>query len=527
MFSEKDLALIREKGLTEIEIENQINRFKIGFPSLQIIKAATVRNGIKVLKDKKLLEMVDCYEKQGKRLRKIKFVPASGAASRMFKDLFEVMNNYGEAEEDYLKIMADREFGSMYYICQNVSNFAFYNDLKEVIENDGSSLEEVSKRKDVLAFLKYLLTEQGLNYANLPKGLLKFHRNDDGEKTSVEEHLIEGALYAVGNKKVKIHFTVSENHLSLFKSHINEIKEKYEKKYKVKYTVEFSLQKPNTDTIAVELNNEPFINSNGSMVFRPGGHGALIQNLNELDADIVFVKNIDNVIQDRLKKDTVLYKKALAGVLISTRNGAFEWIKKLNKKRNVKHIENASLFVRRCLGVDLPDSFVLLSNKDKVSFLLSKLNRPIRVCGMVRNEGEPGGGPFWVRDKDGSASLQIVESSQIEEDKKDLMKKATHFNPVDLVCSITNYKGMKFDLNNYIDTETGFISKKSFEGKDIKALELPGLWNGAMANWNTLFVEVPITTFSPVKTINDLLKAEHLHHKDLLVEKDTEHSVID
>ncbi len=527
MFSEKELTLIKNKGLTEYEIEEQVNRFKIGFPSIQITKAATISNGIKVLKEKKLYEMIDCYEKQSKRLKKIKFVPASGAASRMFKDLFEVMNNYNESEEDYLKIMANREFGSIYYICHNICNFAFFSDLKKVIEKKGSSFEEISKKKDVLAFLKNLLTEQGLNYASLPKGLLKFHRCDDGEKTPVEEHMIEGALYASSNKKVKIHFTVSENHLQLFKDHINDIKEKYETKFKVKYTIDFSLQKQNTDTIAVDLKNEPFRNSNGELVFRPGGHGALIQNLMNLDADIVFVKNIDNVIQSRLQEDTVKYKKALAGILIQTRNSSFEWVKKLKKKRNTKYIEDASLFVRRYLGVSFPDSYVLFSNDKKVEFLLTKLDRPIRVCGMVRNEGEPGGGPFWVENSDGSNALQIVESSQIDESKKSLMKKATHFNPVDLVCSITNYKGKKFNLNNFIDTETGFISVKSYEGKELKALELPGLWNGAMANWNTLFVEVPITTFSPVKTINDLLKTEHLYHKDLLVEKNNEHSVID
>lgn len=527
MFSEKDLTIIKEKGLTDDDIYKQVNRFKTGFPSIQVARPATINYGIKVLREKKLLELVSFYERDSKKLKKVKFVPSSGAASRMFKDLFEVMNSYDGSEEDYLKVMANRDFGSLYYICHNISNFAFYKDLKVAFEKSGYTFEEVSKKKDVLSFLKYLLTEQGLNYASLPKGLLKFHRSDEGERTPVEEHMIEGALYAANGKKVRIHFTVSENHLALFQKHVNELKEKYEKVFKVKYFIEFSLQKSNTDTIAVNLSNEPFRNNNGELLFRPGGHGALIQNLNDLEADLVFVKNIDNVIQDRLREDTILYKKALAGLLIQTRNGAFDWIKKLKKKRNVKYIEDASLFVRRCLGVNFPESFSVLSDNDKVEFLLTKLNRPIRICGMVRNEGEPGGGPFWVKQNDGSLSLQIVESSQFNEEDKALMKKATHFNPVDLVCSITNYKGEKFDLNSFVDVETGFISEKSVEGKTIKALELPGLWNGAMANWNTLFVEVPISTFSPVKTISDLLKAEHLFHKDLLVDKDNEHSVID
>jgi hypothetical protein len=520
MFSDKDIIQIVAKELSESIVADQINVFKRGFPSLKIIKAANVNNGVKALTDGELSYFVDYYEDNSERLKKVKFVPASGAASRMFKDLFEVLNSYDGSKKGYLKIMKNRSFGSFYYMYQNIRNFAFFNDLDDVLHSKKSSYEDILKRKDILSLLRNLLTAEGLNYANLPKGLLKFHRQEKGARTPVEEHLVEGTRYAGSGKKVNLHFTVSENHLDLFKTHVDEVVGWYEKKFKIKYNIDFSIQKSSTDTIAVDLDNNPFRDDAGNMVFRPGGHGALLQNLNEISADLVFVKNIDNVVQDRIKQDTILYKKALAGLLIKLRKETFDWIKKLNKPSTSKYICEAMVFVARGLNNKLPEGFEDLPEAEQISFLLEKLNRPIRVCGMVRNEGEPGGGPFWVENDDSSVSLQIVESSQIDEGKKDLMKKATHFNPVDLVCSLRDYKGEQFDLNKYTDPDTGFISKKSFQGRDLKALELPGLWNGAMANWNTVFVEVPVSTFAPVKTVNDLLKEEHLYEKDLLLGQD-------
>ena len=517
MFSNKDKSQIMAMGLTESIVTEQISRFKQGYPPLKITTAATINHGIKTLKDNKLSQLVDYYEDNSKRLKKVKFVPASGAASRMFKDLFKVLNSYEGSEKDYLKIMENRSFGSIYYMCQNIRNFAFFNDLDAVLHSKKSSYDDISKRKDILSLLRNLLTVEGLNYANLPKGLLKFHRQEKGARTPVEEHLVEGARYAGSGEKVNLHFTVSENHLELFKTHVDEVVGWYEKKFKIKYNIDFSIQKSSTDTIAVDLENNPFRDDAGNMVFRPGGHGALLQNLNEISADLVFVKNIDNVVQDRIKQDTILYKKALAGLLIKLRNETFDWIKKLNNRSASKYIYEAMVFVARGLNNKLPEGFEERPETEQISFLLEKLNRPIRVCGMVKNEGEPGGGPFWVKNDDGSVSLQIAESSQIDEDKKDLMKKATHFNPVDLVCSLSDYNGKQFDLNNYTDPNTGFISEKSFQGRVLKALELPGLWNGAMANWNTVFVEVPVSTFAPVKTVNDLLKEGHLYEKDALL----------
>ncbi len=346
----------------------------------------------------------------------------------------------------------------------------------------------------------------------MPKGLLKFHKYEDGARTPVEEHLVEGALYAAGKSgKVNVHFTVSTEHRALFEKLIAEKVEKYAKKYGVTYDISLSEQKPSTDTIAADMQNQPF-RDKGKLLFRPGGHGALIENLNDLDADIVFIKNIDNVVPDRLKEDTVTYKKLIAGVLVVLQTKAFEYLNLLDSGRYThEQIEEIIRFVQQrlcCRRTDLKN----LEDGDLVLYLKRKLNRPMRVCGMVKNVGEPGGGPFLAYNQDGTVSLQILESSQIDMNdpaKKAMFENGTHFNPVDLVCAVRDYQGNKFDLTRYVDKNTGFISYKSKNGKDLKALELPGLWNGAMSDWNTIFVEVPLSTFNPVKTVNDLLREQH------------------
>ena len=366
--------------------------------------------------------------------------------------------------------------------------------------------------KDFEKILNYLLTENGLNYGNLPKGLLKFHKYKTGERTPSEEHLAEGAMYAKTGNNVFIHFTVSPEHQALFEKHIEEIKVDYENRFEIKIHIKFSIQKPSTDTIAVDLHNQPFRNEDGTILFRPGGHGALIENLNDIDADIIFVKNIDNVVPDRLKAETVKYKKALGGLLKEKQTQIFNFTEKLQNDTSEETINIVKTFAENELYITLDNTFETKTNSEKARYLISKLNRPLRVCGMVKNEGEPGGGPFFVKKESGSVSLQIVESAQIDTEnteKAKIVKEATHFNPVDLVLAVKDFKGNKFDLKKYIDPKTGFISQKSKNGKELKALELPGLWNGAMANWNTLFVEVPISTFNPVKVINDLLRDTH------------------
>jgi len=366
--------------------------------------------------------------------------------------------------------------------------------------------------------LVYILTSKGLNYGNLPKALLKFHIYPDGNRAAIEEHLVEAALYTRDSSSMcRVHFTISEEHQKAIKDYVAQVTKGYERVYNVKYVITLSTQKSSTNTIAVDLENCPFRDQEGRLVFRPGGHGALLENLNSIDGDMIFLKNIDNVVPDRLKKPTIDYKKALAGILLKHQEKLFFYQKELNEKHPVAldsaFLAAAAGFLENTLNTK-PESNHYYTEKEQLYFYLKeKYNRPLRVCGMVKNEGEPGGGPFWAKNNDGTVSLQVVESSQIDPNsvqQQNMAKHATHFNPVDLVCAVKNYKGEKFNLTEFTDPATGFISKKSKDGKELKAQELPGLWNGAMSNWNTLFVEVPIETFNPVKTVNDLLREQHL-----------------
>ncbi len=496
-----DLKVLASKGITEQQVNEQLESFKKGFPFLKIEKAAEIGDGILRFNDAQLNEMTKAWEeylKSGKKV--VKFVPASGAASRMFKNLFEFL------EQPYDKPKSDFE---VKFFTQ-IKDFAFYDDLNNVcLSNNAKSIDQLMDAGEYKTIVKNLLEEKGLNYGNLPKGLLKFHKYDCCNRTPVEEHMVEGALYADVNGIVHLHFTVSNDHKELFKKKVEEVKAKYESKYNVKYDITFSIQKPSTDTIAANMDNEPFRTDNGELVFRPGGHGALIENLNDLDGDVFFIKNIDNVVPDKIKGTTVTYKKAIAGILAKLQAKAFEYLKELEGNVSDEKISEITAFCENDLMNKQPNK---KQGKEQIEYLKGKLNRPIRVCGMVKNEGEPGGGPYLIINNDGSVSPQILESSQIntkDARSMEIMKTATHFNPVDLVCGTKNYKGEKFDLTKHVDKSTGFISLKSKSGRDLKALELPGLWNGAMSDWNTIFVEVPIETFNPVKTVNDLLRKEH------------------
>ena len=431
----------------------------------------------------------DAYTNTDKTV--VKFVPASGAASRMFKNLFEFLSaDYDQPTTKFEQAFFD-----------GIKNFAFYDDLNVACQRiSGKDIPGLMEEGNYKAVVSALLETAGLNYGALPKGLLKFHKYPEGSRTPMEEHLAEGALYAAGKSgKVNVHFTVSTEHRELFKKLVTEKVDDFAKRYGVDYYITFSEQKPSTDTIAADMDNQPF-RDNGKLLFRPGGHGALIENLNDLDADIIFIKNIDNVTTDALRGDTIRYKKVLAGILLDLQERAFEYLKALEV--GGAELEPIVEFIEKRLCVKLPGSY-------DSAVLRAVLDRPIRVCGMVRNEGEPGGGPFWVGNPDGTQSLQIAESSQISPDDLPLMRSATHFNPVDLVCGMKNSKGVRFDLRRYTDPSTGFISSKSSGGRDLRAQELPGLWNGAMAKWNTVFVDVPVTTFSPVKVVQDLLRPQH------------------
>ena len=476
MFTEQDLQQIADHGLTLARVETQLENFRRGFPWLNVVRAASPGDGIAVLDDAQAEAAVARYEKAAAGLGIVKFVPASGAATRMFKELFEFVNE-GKRGKGIDTLLS------------NLDKFAFAPELKEVLP------EGADDRATVNA-----IVNEGLNYGHKPKGLVTFHAYPEGARKAVEEHLVEGASYASSNGVARIHFTVSPEHMEGFRTLLAEKVPVYEKRFGIRYDISFSVQKPATDTIAVNPDNTPFRQDDGRLLFRPAGHGALIENLNEIDADVIFIKNIDNVTTDAQRGDTVRYKKVLAGVLLDLQERAFEYLRALD----VEGCELAPIaeFIEKRLCVKLPADY-------DSALLRAVLDRPIRVCGMVRNEGEPGGGPFWVGNPDGTESLQIAESSQIGPDDLPLMKSATHFNPVDLVCGVRTSKGGKFDLRRYTDPSTGFISSKSSGGRELRAQELPGLWNGAMARWNTIFVDVPITTFSPVKVVQDLLRPQH------------------
>ena len=325
---------------------------------------------------------------------------------------------------------------------------------------------------------------------------------------------MEAAKYATNTDgTAMLHFTVSPEHEQMFKDTVDKLKDSYEKKYGVRYEITYSCQKPSTDTVAIDANGALFREKDGKLLFRPGGHGALIENLNDLGQEIVFIKNIDNIVPETRMEATVTYKKVLAGLLLQLQQKTFEYLELLDEGGLTDDDLNEIIrFAQDKLMIDIPDFVKAYEPMEKIDYLYDLLNRPMRVCGMVKNEGEPGGGPFWVRNDDDEVSLQIIESSQINhgnEAQEAIFQGATHFNPVDLVCGCWNYKGEAFNLTEYVDPNTGFVSNKSKDGRELKALELPGLWNGAMADWITLFVEVPIETFNPVKTVNDLLKPMH------------------
>ncbi len=501
MFTQEDEAQIDRHGLTKSTVLTQIEYFKKGFPPANLDRPATVGDGITRLTSEDTARYVADYQNKMREKVVVKFVPASGAASRMFKSLFAFLEEYKGTESDYNKLTSNTNQGSVFEFLKNLDQFAFHEDLSQLFAKENKSLNEQHVKREYAEIVSKLLQSNGLGYGSLPKGLLKFHKEDSVIKTPVEEHIIEGCQYAKGEDgTVSIHFTVSPEHMDGFKAHVAQVRQNYEKNYDCRLDISYSVQNPGTDTIAVTPENTPFRNLDGTLLFRPAGHGALLENLNGIDADIIFLKNIDNVVPDRLKADTITYKQALAGILVETQERAFSLIENIESTSDAELRDFAKTIGYAPKGQ--------MTSQD----WLKVLERPIRVCGMVQNQGDPGGGPFWLADTQGNCSLQIVETAQIDTSKGDqaeILGQATHFNPVDVVCGVKNSKGEKFDLMAYRDPETGFDTEKSKDGKTLKAQELPGLWNGSMAHWNTVFVEVPVSTFNPVKTVNDLLKPQH------------------
>ena len=476
MFTEKDLSQIERHGLTPEAVESQLENFRRGFPYLKVVRAASPADGVRMASEAEIDAAVARYEAAAAGTKVVKFVPASGAATRMFKELFEFVNE-------------DKRGKGIDTLLGRIGEFAFWPELQAVLPAGADDKATVRA-----------IVGEGLNYGGKPKGLVTFHAYPEGARKAVEEHLVEGAAYAVSDGVVRIHFTVSPEHRAGFEALLAEKVPVYEARFGVKYDISFSVQKPSTDTVAVNPDNTLFRQDDGTLLFRPAGHGALIENLNDIDADVVFIKNIDNVTTDANRGDTVRYKKALAGMLLALQERTFGYLRAL--RAGTADTAEVAAFVEEQLCVKLPEHC-------DAALLEALLDRPIRVCGMVRNEGEPGGGPFWVANPDGTESLQIAESSQIAPEDMPLMQSATHFNPVDLVCGVRDSAGGKFDLRQYTDPSTGFISSKSAGGRPLRAQELPGLWNGAMARWNTVFVDVPVSTFSPVKVVEDLLRPQH------------------
>ena len=501
--TEKDKQLLKQKGISEQELELQVSFFESGFPFLDIASSASLEKGIMNCSKDEIVKIVQFWIDNVKNYTVTKFVPASGAASRMFKDLFSFL----DADYDAPQNEAELKF------FDNIERFAFFEALnKKCLEQKKMSISELIEKKRFKEVVSLLLNQEGLNYGALPKGVLEFHKSVDGSvRTPVEEHLQEGAIYAVSGDVVDLHFTVSKEHQQLFESLINEKKAIYEGENKVKYNITFSNQSPKTDTVAVHEDNSLF-RVDDTLLFRPAGHGALIENLNALDSDVIFVKNIDNVVPDQLKGNEANYKMLLGGILLQNQSKIFAFLEMLDKGdyshdqlMEVLHYLQDVLNIKNTEVKWLEDSELAL-------YLKQKLNRPIRVCGMVKNIGEPGGGPFFVKNADQVIELQILESTQIDfsdVDKATIAQESSHFNPVDLICGVKDFRGNKFHLTDYVDNNAGFISDKSLNGQKLKALELPGLWNGAMSNWNTIFVDVPLSTFNPVKTVNDLLRKEH------------------
>lgn len=512
-FTKKDIRQIEQKGLTVEKVESQIELFKAGLPFINLKAAATIGDGILRIDDDVKKSYIDHFESRRNSISILKFVPASGAATRMFKFLFQFLNEYDLTRESINSYINRYQAKELSLFLVGLEKLPFFEEVIHYLHELFPNFNEMTYNEQRMEFIKTMLAEDRHNYSFSPKGLLPFHKYSEHVSTAFEEHLFEAALHASSNNKASLHFTISEKYNHKFDEEFKYIEEDVEEKTNTFFNINFSYQKESTDTIAVSLSDEPIRTEDGSLLFRPSGHGALLENLNDFHADLIFIKNIDNVVVTKFREEVAQYKKMLAGILLQVQEQSFAYQQKLFEDQPTKEeIMEISRFLSGKLNIQLGEDFNNSSLEEQKEYVIEKLHRPIRVCGMVKNEGEPGGGPFWVMGEDGNSSLQIVESAQVDKknkEQKNILIEATHFNPVDLVCGIKNYKGEMYDLNEFVDPKTAFITMKTKTGKDIKALELPGLWNGSMANWNTIFVEVPLKTFNPVKTVNDLLKPQH------------------
>lgn len=516
LFRGADLAQLEALGMSEEQLQKQLELFRKPPFSVRLERNCTLGDGIIRIEPEQAEEYLAVQRESAEGGCFLKFVPASGAATRMFKFLLQAIQlkeRLTWEEVDRAVQGGDPTFVEFKRFMDNISKFAFCEELEGTMARDGFDLQQSVRAGEFDKVLKHLLGEQGMNYGSMAKGLLEFHRYLSGSRTAFEEHLVEASQYVRDAKGVcRLHFTILPEQEEHFKNLLEMVRDSYEKEYDVRLQVDFSFQKPSTDTLAVDLKNRPLRDKDGRLIFRPGGHGALLENLNELREYLVYIKNVDNVVPDCLKEVTYFWKRVLGGVLVAFQNSIHTFVKQLKEEATEDAQKKAERFARDELWMDFPGEYEEWPSSKRHHFLLSRLNRPIRVCGVVRNVGEPGGAPFWTKEKDGTVSIQIVEKAQVNfesSEQETIWNSSTHFNPVDLVCSMLDYTGAPFDLSRHTNSDAVFISKKSSGGRELKALELPGLWNGAMADWITLCVEVPIITFNPVKTVNDLLRPEH------------------
>ncbi|MGZ9676887.1 DUF4301 family protein [Flavobacterium sp. GNP001] len=511
-FSTADFLQVKEHGIALKNIEQQLHFFKNGIAPAQLLRPAKLSDGILKLSETDFEMHASFFDAHKDEFKLSKFVPASGAASRMFKFLAEFLNDFDFENESINAYINRKKASELSIFIVGMDKFPFFEMVYETLKKEFENFDSLDRNLKNYYFIKLLLAPTYFNFANKPKGVLPFHKYETRLATPVAEHLLECVQYATAQEQSNLHFTVSQSHQAYFEQVVLGDLAQVQENNNVTINITYSYQNQSTDTIAVTPSNQPFRDAAGQLLFRPGGHGALIENLNQIEADIVFIKNIDNVVQNDLDK-VALYKRALGGILIALQKQVFNYLQGLDAaKVPSTYINQIVVFLKDKFHITLSDDFQTGTQKYKVATLHAILNRPIRVCGMVKNEGEPGGGPFWVRQQNGAVSLQIVESSQVDindSQQKEILQAATHFNPVDLVCGLKDYKNQKFNLPDYVDCNSGFIVEKNSAGQPIKGYELPGLWNGAMADWLTIFVQVPLVTFNPVKTVNDLLKPTH------------------
>ncbi len=512
-FSPSDLTQIEERGLTPQKVLNQIEVFKKEIRFVDIQQPATIGDGITLLNDQEEAALEALYNHQKANKQLVKFTPASGAATRMFKFLFNFLEEFKPGKESVNAYINKHQDNNLRLFFTGLDKFPFYEKVTKYMR-DVLKLNPEMMGMDafVHTFVTVMLDEKHLDFGNTPKGLLPFHQYRQHTSTPLTEHLFAATKYLCNEGVAHLHFTISPQHQDLFKAKQQEVVKVIEKEANCTFEISYSFQESYTDTISVDTKNRPIRDENGALIFRPGGHGSLIENLNQIDADIIFIKNIDNVVVNSYEERVVRFKKILGGKLLELQERIHHYVQRLHEAPQDVDILGIVEFMQESLNIRMKEEFEKFSEKYQVEYLLEKLDRPLRVCGMVKNENEPGGGPFWVKHENGYVSLQIVESAQIDkknEQQKKVFQSATHFNPVDIVCGVKDYTGKKYNLKKFVDKKAYFIASKSKSGKKIKALERPGLWNGGMAFWNTVFVEVPLYTFNPVKTVNDLLKPTH------------------